>query len=349
MFNMVTDADHPIQGFTTAWITHLARLCKSVHVITMLKGRLELPDNVSVTSVGKELGYGKLRRAANFYRQLWQVEQYGAIDACFAHMIPIFTVLGAPLLKANRIPITLWHAHGSTPPVLRIAEKVVDNIVTASEESFRIPSSKVIVTGHGIDTQHFVPSGGLKSQARPFTITSVSRIAPIKRLDILLEAIKLVVNRYGLNDLRVRIVGGVYPHDSEYAADIERYIRKEGLGRTVLMVGPVSYSDVVQEYQQADLFVNLSETGSLDKAVLESMSCAVPPISSNEALRSILEGFHSKLVLHDVTPRLLAENIMEIAEWPERDRGVLGNALRAYVIEHHSLDRLSKLLIDDVL
>lgn len=346
---MVTDADHPVQGFTTAWITHLARLCKSVHVITMLKGRIALPDNVSVTSVGKELGHGKLRRAAMFYRQLWRVEQREEIDACFAHMIPIFAVLGAPLLKAKRIPTTLWYTHRSTPPLLRIAEKVVDRIVTASQESFRIPSSKVIVTGHGIDTRHFVPASEPRPQAQPFRITSVGRIAPIKRLEIFLEAIELLVDRYGPDSLRVRIVGGAYPHDSTYAAVLQRYMRENDLGSTVAMVGPVSYKDVVREYQQADLFVNLSETGSLDKAVLEAMSCAVPPISSNVALLPILEEFHSKLALHDAEATLLAQRIAEIIGWPERDRLALGNALRAYVVENHSLDRLSKLLINDVL
>jgi len=346
---MVTDADHPVQGFTTAWITHLARLCKSVHVITMLKGRVEVPDNVSVTSVGKELGYGKVRRAAMFYRQLWRVNQREEIDVCFAHMIPIFVVLGAPLLKAKRIPTTLWYTHRSTPRLLRAAEKVVDRIVTASQESFRIPSSKVIVTGHGIDTQHFVFGSVPRPPARPFTITSIGRIAPIKRLEILLEAIKLLVNRYELDKIRVRIVGGTYPHDSTYAANLQQYIRENGLGSTIAMVGPVSYKDVVREYQRADLFVNLSETGSLDKAVLEAMSCAVPPISSNVALFPILEGFDSKLVLRDAGAPLLAESIAEITGWPESDRLTLGNALRAYVVENHSLDRLSRILINDVL
>ena len=63
LFNLATDADDPLLGFTTRWIGALAERVEFIHVITMRVGRLEMPANVRVYSVGKEKGYSEPRRA----------------------------------------------------------------------------------------------------------------------------------------------------------------------------------------------------------------------------------------------------------------------------------------------
>src|SRR5438270_12504303 len=117
LFNLATDADDPILGFTTRWICALAEQVEFVRVITMRAGRLEVPGNVRVYSVGKEKGYSEPRRVVEFYRILARILRQHNIDVCFSHMIPLFTVLGGPILKAKRIPIVTWYAH---PKVTRI-------------------------------------------------------------------------------------------------------------------------------------------------------------------------------------------------------------------------------------
>ena len=151
-FNLVTDADAPVQGFTTDWINVLAQRSTTIDVLTMQAGRIAVADNVQVYSVGKEKGYSEPRRALEFYKLLRQILKKQRHDACFAHMQPLFAVMGAPLLKAANIPTTLWYAHKSVTPKLWLAEKVVHRVVTPSPESFRINSPKVRVVGHGVDT-----------------------------------------------------------------------------------------------------------------------------------------------------------------------------------------------------
>ena len=114
---------------------------------------MDFPDNVYVYSVGKEKGYSEPRRAIEFYRYLTRILANHRINACFARMMPLFAVMGAPLLKAKGIPIILWYAHGHVSRMLRMAEKVVDKIVTSSPQGCRLQSSKVLVIGQGIDTQ----------------------------------------------------------------------------------------------------------------------------------------------------------------------------------------------------
>jgi len=136
LFNLATDVDDPILGFTTRWIQALAERVEYIHVITMRTGRVEAPDNVRVYSVGKEKGYSEPHRAAEFYRHLLGVLRHDRIDACFSHMIPIFTVLAAPLLKLKRIPIVTWYLHPSLTKTLKLAHHLSDYMVTGLPTSY---------------------------------------------------------------------------------------------------------------------------------------------------------------------------------------------------------------------
>ena len=101
--------------------------------------------------------------ALNTPRKNWlrfMVQIFFAVPRCdvvFVHMSPIFAVIAAPWARLWGKRIALWYTHKSVTWKLRLAEKFVHIIFTASAESFRLPSKKVIVTGHGIDTELFKP------------------------------------------------------------------------------------------------------------------------------------------------------------------------------------------------
>jgi glycosyltransferase involved in cell wall biosynthesis len=344
LFNLVTDADDPILGFTTVWINALARHCSQIDVLTMQAGRLELAPNVRVYSVGKERGYGEARRTIEFYRILGDLLRKNHYDACFAHMQPLFAVMAAPLLKLRRVPITLWYAHKSVTPKLKLAEKWVDHVVTASPESFRLPSRKVIVTGHGIDTNFFVPADAPHDQ--PFTILSVSRIAPIKKLEILIEAMRRLAAQ-GQN-FRLRIVGGADSQHTAYENWLRHHTVDQGLAQIVEFVGSVPYHQVASIYRTADVMVNLSNTGSIDKAVLEAMSSGLPIITANEAFTPVLQQWSDDLLVEADSPEMLAEKLARLAAQSPEKRRALGCELREIVVRDHSLEHLAKKLVDEI-
>ena len=62
------DADHATLGHTTAWTNALARRADHVSVITMVAGRIAVEPNVTVYSLGKELGRSEPRRLLTYYR-----------------------------------------------------------------------------------------------------------------------------------------------------------------------------------------------------------------------------------------------------------------------------------------
>lgn len=347
LFNLATDADDPVLGFTTAWLGELALHCDHIHVITVRQGGLDLPHNVSVYSVGKEKGYNKLRKVIEFYRYLGHILNSEQIDACFAHMQPLFAVLGAPLLKLKRIPITLWYTHKSVTWLLRLAEKLVDRVVTASPESFRITSEKVIAVGHGIDTDVFVPACHARSVDRPFTIISVGRLSPIKNVDILIQAVGILVQKHSCSDVQVRLVGEAC--DIDYAERLHHQVMTAGLEAFVHFVGPVPFGQVVTQYQLADVMVNLSDTGSVDKAVLEAMSCGVPVFTSNAAFERVLGDLAPQLVVTRQDAADLSNRLLALKSQALEERLALGQQLRCIVIRDHSLPRLAQLLTNDIL
>ncbi len=338
-FNLITDADAPVQGFATDWIKALAQHSTYIDVLTMQTGRIDVPENVQVYSVGKEKGYSEPRRAVEFYRLLRQILKARRHDVCFAHMQPLFAVMGAPLLKAANIPTTLWYTHKAVTPKLHLAEKVVHRVVTASPESFRINSPKVRVVGHGINTNCFVPD----VTPEKFTILSVSRLAPIKRIETIIAAAQLLAEAQ--LDFQLRIVGNIYPQDEHYARQLRKLVGDYRLGHRVEFVGAVPHHEIMREYQQASVMVNMSNTGSIDKAVLEAMACGIPVVTANEAFKSMLTPWREQLLVPMDAPDALAARLWELAQLDMTQRQALGHDLREIVIANHSLDRLAEVLV----
>jgi glycosyltransferase involved in cell wall biosynthesis len=338
VFNLATDADDPMLGHTTVWLNALAARCAAVDVITMRAGRLALAPNVRVISVGKERGYSEARRAAQFYAALVGLLREQRYTACFAHMNHLFAILGAPLLKAAGVPITLWYAHKSTGRMLGLAERLVDHVVTASAESFRLPSRKVLLLGHGIDTTLFCPP---PVPVENRTILSVSRIAPVKRLETLIAAL----HQPGLGEARLRIVGEAAEADAAYAERLRRQAAEWGVSERVTFTGGIPYRDTAREYQSAAAAVNLSATGSIDKAVLEAMACGVPVVTCNEAFQTMLAPWRETLWVPPESPEVLPLRLERVLALSAAERAAMGQALRQIVAEGHSLDRLMDRLV----
>ena len=77
-------------------------------------------------------------------------------DAVVAHMIPVYVLLAAPLVRPRRIPLLLWYTHWKATAKLRLAERLATAIVSVDRRSFPFESAKVRPIGHGIDVDEFI-------------------------------------------------------------------------------------------------------------------------------------------------------------------------------------------------
>jgi glycosyltransferase involved in cell wall biosynthesis len=339
VFNLAMDADDSVHGHTTAWTNALARRCESVSVITMRAGRIEVEDNVSVHSLGKERGLSEPRRLRRFYGLVRSIMGARRIDACFAHMAPLFTVLFAPVAKRSGIPVVLWYAHTSVTPTLRMAHALADRCLTSTPAGFRIPSKKLFVVGQGVDLEQFRPP---TDNGPPYdrTVLTVGRITPVKRLEEMIDAIA-ILRGTGM-DLDLKLFGAPFATDDRrYESSLRQRATERELNGHVSFEGAMPFHEVQTAYHAGGLFLNLSETGSIDKAILESMASGCIPVSRNSSFREVAREHGLEWLVPGPGPREVAERIADVMRRPKDERAALAGRMREIVAADHSLDRLS--------
>ncbi|MBI2627839.1 MAG: glycosyltransferase family 4 protein [Candidatus Niyogibacteria bacterium] len=360
-------------GFFVRWVEEFAKNVEEVFVIANFTGERHLPDKVKIFSLGKEKGFGRIRRYFNFFRYLFEILPKS--DAVFVHMIPVWVVAGWPLYKIFRkkvYPVTflkprglaagvsqqyfnifawfnallkcngiyLWYTHKSVTFSLRMAEKIVEKIFTASRESFRLPSKKAEILGHGIDIEKFKPAVNYQSSAS-YQIITAGRIAPSKNLDILIETAE-ILKKQKMN-FEMKIAGApITAADDQYFKKLKDLIVKNNLKDTIRFSGAIPYGEIEKFYQKGDLFVNLSATGSLDKSVLEAMACGVNVLVSNEAFSNILpeENFIKNSTVGQITERI--KYFMDNRDSANK------TILREIIVKNHNLKNLIKKLVENI-
>ncbi len=323
--------DHNL-GFFHRWIAEFATKFEKVTVIALGVGSYDLPENVSVLSLGKEKGIGRFGYVRNFYSYI--VSKRGEYDAVFVHMNPVYVLLGFPVWAILHKKTALWYVHKSVDCKLRVAAVLVHRIFTASKESFRLKSSKVMVTGHGIDLATYLPSPKPRMDSGVQTIATLGRITASKNIDFMLRAFAQV-QKDADRPMCFEIVGEVASStDSAYKEKLMALVRELGVAQSVVFKGAMANTDIPEYIGTVDLTLNASSTGSLDKAVLESMAIGVPVLSANEAFKDILAPFG--LYCEGLDQERFAFLITALLKGVPLDR----TGLRAVIERDHSLTNL---------
>jgi glycosyltransferase involved in cell wall biosynthesis len=345
LFNLATDADDPILGFTSRWICALAKRVEFIHVVTMRVGRLEVPENVRVYSVGKDKGYSEPRRVLEFYRIVFRILKVDRVDACFSHMMPLFTVLGGPVLKAKRISIVTWYAHPSLTRTLKAAHHLSDQMIASVPTAYPFKQDKLIAIGQGIDTELFSPNGDPSPELHP-TILCVGRLSPVKDHPTLLRAARLLRSTFNQR-FRILIVGGPgAPRDESYIRSLHEQIRELDLEDMVHFESAVPMKKVPFWYRRSALCVNLTPTGFGDKVAWEAMSYRKLCVAANESFRDTFGRYADLLLFRHGDAGSLATRLRWALSLTNTERQCAGQYLRDQVMKLHSLDGLATKLVD---
>ena len=278
----VLDKHHPILGFFHRWVEEFSKHCEKVTVICLQKGEYTLPANVSVYSLGKEIGKSKIGYLTTFYKLIWKLRH--EYDSVFVHMNQIYVILGAPFWRAQGKKVGLWYAHGSVPQSLKFAVTLSDKVFTSTEEGLRIDTSKRVIVGQGIDTDNFkdVPT----TPNDTLQLITVGRLSQSKNLETLLRACALLKEK-GIG-FQFKIVGVSSTRGEEaYAEQMKALSVSLGLEDHVQWVGAIANHMLPQTLQQANVFIHDGSTNSLDKALIEAVLCGCVVLSSNPAYNSL--------------------------------------------------------------
>lgn len=287
----VIDTEHSILGFFHRWVEEFAKHCEHVHVIALQVGKYDLPDNVTVHSLGKEAGKSKLIYLWRFYSLICTLRS--EYDNVFVHMNQIYVILGAPVWRVCGRKVGLWYAHGAVTISLYISAWLSDSIFTSTQNGMRINTLKRKIVGQGIDTDIFTTAP--KSDSKTLRLITVGRITESKNIDTLLKACG------ELKKQKVKFVFKVIgapmsESEKKYQNTMEELADKLNIAQEVEWTGAVSNFDLSPHLQQSDIFIHDGSTNSLDKTLLEAALCGCVVVSSNPSYKEITKDFSPELL-----------------------------------------------------
>jgi len=248
-------------------------------------------------------------------------------------MNQIYIILGYPLWLLGGKKISLWYAHGSISWSLKLASKLANIIFTSSASGFRLASGKVKIVGQGIDTDLFNFEPNAPREAG--LMVNVGRLSSIKKQK------ELIVSLSTINNLpwRLEFFGSpITLADQLYTQELASTIAQLNLSERVTLAGSVSHYLLPARLREAEVFVTMSRTGSLDKAVLEAMSSGVIPVTLGETFRPILGPYGHILASSSETD--LVNNLVQVISWSETEKKACRQILRQEIVNNHSLKRL---------
>jgi glycosyltransferase involved in cell wall biosynthesis len=309
------DPAHPVLAATIPKIRALAQRVEEVVVVAQSGDGNGLPANVQVRN------FGAGSRPARFLRFEREVARALPADAVVAHMIPVYVLLAAPLVRPRRTPLLLWYTHWKASKQLRAAERLATAIVSVDRRSFPIHSSKVRAIGHGIDVSEFTCAD--RSTHDGIRALVLGRYSPAKGIATILRAVREV------DGVEVELHGAALN-------DLERRHRGE-LEELGFELGDSVPRDHVPElFARADVLVNNMEAGAPDKVVYEAAAACLPVLASNPVFDELFSDY--PLSFERESPESLADRLRWFAALSADERAEIGRTLRERVAQKHSVD-----------
>lgn len=183
-----------------------------------------------------------------------------------------------------------------------------------------VAASNVKVVQWGVDTTVFKPC--LKDNAlarqlgvagRP-VIYSPRNLAPIYNNDVILRAIKELINKFP----DVILVQKHYNCSQDKIDEFLAIAEQLGIRKNVMLLGNMDYEQLPMIYSLADAVVSVPSSDGTPMSVLEAMSCGVVPVVSDlPSLREWIQDGYNGLFVPIGDHIQLANQLASVLERPE--------------------------------
>ncbi len=202
----------------------------------------------------------------------------------------------------------------------------VDKVITSSisdalytQYLYDCPKEKLVVIPPGIDVEHFHPIDQQVAKDKIHEhvkkiVLFVGRIEPLKGIDALIYAMKIMVSKNPNLPVKLLIAGGDItqkniPIKTEMAK-LNKLRHILHIPNIVEFVGQKTQDELPYYYNAAEVVIMPSHYESFGIAALEAMACGTPVITSNVAgIASIIDKQREKLITTVNNPLLLASQI----------------------------------------
>lgn len=274
------------------YVGPLEYLKKSRLLKTTIKEKCIIPDAAYLCRVPGNVSniiIKKLRRENIKYNvevvgDAWEVFSSGAIQ----HPLrTFFKYKGYYDLKRNVV---------NAAAALYVTKYTLQERYPVSEDAFQVSASDVVIS---------VKSDAVQPKERvlksSFEIISVGSLEQMyKAPDVLLKAISILKKKNLICNL-------TWLGEGKFMEEMKLLAEELNISENVRFKGNVSLEEVHKNLQESDLFVLVSRTEGMPRAIIEGMSHGLPCIGSN--VGGIPELLDKKAIVEKDNPEMLAERI----------------------------------------
>lgn len=318
-------------GATVAKIAAVARRVDEVVVLCDHGVDGALPENCRLRRFGAPT---RVQRAYRYITALNE-ELSPRPLLVIGHMVPLYTVVAAPFVRPRRIPLMLWYTHWKSHIVVRTAMLFCTDLLSLDVRSFPLRSPKLHGIGHGIDPEQFPCAPPNPSAGRPLRVLSLGRYSAQKKLDELIEGVRLARER-GV-DATIELYGTDWaPAEAAHKRALEQLVREPRYSGFASVGGEIPRTELPPVYAHADVVA--SNFISPDKIVLEACATCRPVLASDECFDTLFAGIEPALAFERGSPETFADRLAALAALTGEEREAIGRELRERMKTSHSVD-----------
>lgn len=206
---------------------------------------------------------------------------YGYLTSLLNNRAPVvFTPMGSDIiLHAQTNKIYSYMAFKA----FKKAKITTGDSLLLQRQGFKVGAKrdKNFIIQNGVDTKIFFPRKNKLAEiygvdSDEILIFSPRGITPIYNIDIIVDALNLLITE----GYRIKCMFS-YAFGDEYSKSIRRKIKKYGIEKNVIWLGYLSYSEMADHYNAADIIVSVPSSDSSPKSVYEAMFCKKPIVISD--------------------------------------------------------------------
>jgi glycosyltransferase involved in cell wall biosynthesis len=299
---------------------------QGVHPVILSSGRLKAPYNKRMQGVeirrsllpgnsalsAANYVSGSILRIARYRRNIDVLHAHGAGDAgvvasgAMAVGVPALIEITrtGPFGDVNYLRSRSWGRQHLRWTAGRSWFNVTSSLARAELLSVGVPENRILSVPNGVDPAVFFPPTPVEKEElrarlglgpEPLIIAT-SRLEPVKRLDIAIEAIR------DSEDVRLLLLGGGSGQEA-----LRRKALELGVSERVAFLG--TRKNVQDFVRAADVFVLPSTSEGLANALLEAMACGLACVVSEAQDLPELVGNNEALVVRSADPRAWSDRI----------------------------------------
>lgn len=326
---------------TKKWCTYFFSQGFTVHIISLTQGVIPNVCVHSLLSIDKseKSDFSKLEYLF-LIKKINRLYQEINPDIVSVHYASSYGLLAA-LSKIKKYSLSVWGTDVYAFPkksflhreIIKYSLNKATLLLSTSRamaiECKHYTNKNFYITPFGVDMKLFSPKC-INDMSDVFIISTIKSLSPEYGIDVLLKAIRVVLDKCDKISLRVNIAGQGSSYD-----ELIRLAKTLNIEHVINWMGLISQEDVIFTLNNSHIAVLPSYRESFGVSAVEAQACGIPVIISDvEGLKEATNPGITSIVFSAGDYRGLAEAIIELY-YDKDKRFRMGYEARRFVLDNY--------------